>query len=114
MTAQHVEHAAPKRGYIDRTLDAVTVAITTHAIDPERTARFVREFHEAWAAADQGETADITPLRELVEKWWPTAAMWDADPDGARHAYAAAVHIREHGPCGGGLTREQIRERYGL
>jgi hypothetical protein len=116
MSAQPMEHHRPKHGFIPKTLDAVTASIDKHEIDPVRVAEFRRDFKDAWAAASAGDVHDIAPLIALVDKWWPTAASWEYDPEGARRVQAEAERLVREGPTDeqraywarhpGGMTRQ--------
>lgn len=93
MTAQTVEHQGHDVPPA-RTLDAIT-----HAIEgcghPDVVVKFETALGRAWA--DARERDSLTPLLDLVESWWPEAALWTLDPHGARRACASAEQVLREG-----------------
>jgi hypothetical protein len=96
-----------------RTLDAVCVAIE-HNATADVTADFEAALGRAWRRAT--DTANLQPLHDLVEGWWPTAASWATDPEGTRRVNAGIEWVMrdEPPPPEWRLARDEIRARYGV
>jgi hypothetical protein len=63
-------------------------------------------------ARDQG---DLTPLVQMVRRWWFEADVW-RDPGAQRRFLARVDRYRREGPPppAHGMTRQEVRARFGV
>ncbi len=97
---------------IARTPCAIRAVLAANA-DPEVLERFDKYLDLAYSECLPAH--DSRPLEAFVGRWWWEAVQW-SDPESHRAFLAYAERLRRDGPppeseC---LSREQIREKYGV
>jgi hypothetical protein len=94
------------------TPSAIRAVLAANA-DPGVVERFDKSLDVAWSEAKAAHS--IAPLEKMLHRWWWEAVQW-SDPETHRALLARVEKLRRDGlpPESERLTREQIRERYGI
>ncbi len=81
--------------------------------DPEVLQRYDTDLDRAFEEAR--EHGDLTPLVQTVQRWWFEADAW-RDPVAQREFLARVERYQREGPPPPeeGITRQEIRARYGV
>ena len=96
----------------DETPSAIRAVLAANA-DTGIVERFDKSLDVAWSEALAARS--LTPLETMLRRWWWEAVQW-SDPVAHRALLARVEKIRRDGlpPESERLTREQIREGYGI
>jgi hypothetical protein len=91
---------------------AIRAVLASNA-SPEILQRYDNELDAAFEQARRDQ--DLTALVQTVRRWWFEADAW-RDPDAQRQFLARMDRYQADGPppAHQRITREQIRERYGV
>ena len=91
---------------------AIRAVLAAHA-GPELVLRFDHEVDAAFEQAE--EQRDLTPFVQVIRRWWFEADAW-RDPDGQQRFQERMSRYLKDGPPPPAerLSREEIRERYGV
>jgi hypothetical protein len=114
-TSPAPEHPVRQHQVLPRPAEtpAAIRAVLAANADPGITERFDQALDEAFAQAR--DSGDIAPLLAVVRRWWFEAENWcDPDTHRARLAQWGQWALFGPPPRGERLTREQVRERYGV
>jgi Family of unknown function (DUF6247) len=88
-------------------------AVLAAQADESTLRRYDRDLDSAFDQARRD--GDLTPLLETVRRWWFEADAW-RDPDGQQRFQERMSRYLKDGPPPPAerLSREEIRERYGV